>query len=88
MLPLNHVVDFFPAYIEQCSLKQETDMNRHIGKIRMRALAFLAVFLGMATSLCSDTTHFALFAIAATSAVAVFFRLLQAWSRCFQEGKS
>ncbi|MFQ5628715.1 MAG: hypothetical protein ACE5I1_08140 [bacterium] len=44
-------------------------------------LAGLAIFLGMATALFSDTTHFCLLLIAVFSALSVFMFLRQGWSR-------
>lgn len=46
---------------------------------RSQHLACLALFLGFATSLCSDTIHFALVLTAVTSAAAVWMQLRYNW---------
>ena len=47
---------------------------------RSQGLASLALVLGLVTSLCSDTSHFALAMMAATSAAAVFLGLAYSWT--------
>lgn len=46
---------------------------------RSQPLTCLAIMLAMATALVSETTHFALLTIAATTAITVYFRLQYGW---------